>query len=70
VNYWQLRVALPTVLLDQADPLSEFIVPVDPETGAAYVYEKTGAVLQAVRDLELREARATRGLRPPSPPTR
>lgn len=39
--YWQTKQALPSELSELADPLSGNIIPVDPETGAAYRYERT-----------------------------
>ena len=38
INYWQQKEKLPTALSDINDTLSGFIVPVDPETKAAYEY--------------------------------
>ncbi len=42
VTYYQQKEVLPTTLQDLADPLSGFIIPMDPETGEAYTYEATG----------------------------
>jgi hypothetical protein len=42
LNVWQQKGAIPAKLADLNDPLSYFTVPVDPETGAQYVYEKVG----------------------------
>lgn len=44
VNYWQLKEKLPTTLVDLHDPISDFVVPTDPQSSAAYVYEVTGAL--------------------------
>lgn len=44
VNVWQQKGALPAQLADLNDSISYFDLPVDPETGAAYVYQKTGNV--------------------------
>ncbi len=43
VYYWQQKGALPKSINDLNDSLSYFTVPVDPQTGSAYVYE-VGAV--------------------------
>ena len=43
VNYWQLKESIPTSLTELQDPISGFVVPVDPETGLAYAYTATGA---------------------------
>lgn len=42
VNFWQQKRALPRVLADLEDPISGFIVPLDPQTGEPYRYEVTG----------------------------
>jgi len=42
INYWQQKGSLPATLGDLTDPISSFYSPVDPETGKAYVYERTG----------------------------
>ena len=42
VNYWQQKERLPETLDQLRDPISGFIVPVDPVTGAAYEYKTTG----------------------------
>ncbi|MBI4087914.1 hypothetical protein HY418_00835 [Candidatus Kaiserbacteria bacterium] len=44
VNFWQSKEKLPVALSELQDPISGFIVPSDPQTGAAYTYEKTGAL--------------------------
>lgn len=38
INYWQTKEKLPVALSDLNDTLSGFIVPIDPETKAAYEY--------------------------------
>jgi hypothetical protein len=38
VNYWQAKQKLPAALADLNDPISNFTVPTDPETKAAYEY--------------------------------
>jgi len=40
INYWQQKGSLPVALADITDPISGFYIPVDPETGSAYTYEK------------------------------
>lgn len=55
VNYWQRKNALPASLADLKDDLSGFVMPIDPETGAPYEYQKTGDLsfeLCATFDLE------------------
>lgn len=42
VNYYQQKQALPESLEMLKDPISSFMVPVDPETGASYGYRATG----------------------------
>ncbi|MBI2609741.1 hypothetical protein HYW53_01020 [Candidatus Giovannonibacteria bacterium] len=42
VNYWQAKNKLPDDLLSLKNSLSEWSVPVDPETGSLYEYQKTG----------------------------
>ena len=42
VNYWQSKEKLPVALTDMQDSISGYIVPVDPQSGAAYRYEVTG----------------------------
>ena len=39
--FWQTKQALPAALEELSDPLSGYMVPVDPETAAAYGYERT-----------------------------
>lgn len=41
VWFWQSKVALPAALDELNDPLSSYLVPVDPETGAPYRYVRT-----------------------------
>jgi len=38
INYWQLKEKLPTGLTELNDSVKGFVMPVDPETGAAYEY--------------------------------
>jgi len=46
VNYWQGKEKLPEKLADLQDPISGFIVPVDPQTSVAYEYNiKNSATL-------------------------
>lgn len=42
VYFWQRKQTLPATLSELNDPLQSFSVPVDPKTGAAYEYTKTG----------------------------
>jgi hypothetical protein len=42
VNYWQSKEMLPVTLADLVDPISGFMVPLDPQTGEAYRYQATG----------------------------
>ena len=41
VNYWQAKQALPATLADLSNELAYGPLPVDPETGGQYVYQKT-----------------------------
>ena len=38
INYWQKKQSLPVTLADLNDPILNFLVPVDPETGVQYQY--------------------------------
>lgn len=42
VNYWQQKGELPTGIDELKDPISDVMIPVDPETAQPYSYEKTG----------------------------
>ncbi len=42
VTYWQQKDVLPVKLSDLNDPITNYSVPHDPETGAEYVYKNTG----------------------------
>lgn len=42
VNYWQQKQILPQSLEALADPISGYMIPVDPETNLPYRYEATG----------------------------
>jgi hypothetical protein len=42
VNYWQQKQVLPKSLDELADPISGYILPVDPQTNMPYRYETTG----------------------------
>lgn len=44
VNYWQQKGVLPTAITDLEDPISGFVLPVDPETDEPYGYRTTGAL--------------------------
>jgi hypothetical protein len=41
INYWQQKGQVPASLSDLKDPISGYVVPVDPETGEEYGYEKS-----------------------------
>lgn len=43
INYWQKKSTLPAHLADLNDPISSYVVPVDPETGNAYGYSVKNA---------------------------
>jgi len=42
INYWQQKQVLPATAAELSDDISGNVVPVDPVTGAAYVYSVTG----------------------------
>ncbi len=44
VNYWQQKEKLPASLADLADPISNAIVPVDPQTKESYEYKTSNAL--------------------------
>lgn len=44
VNYWQQKEALPKTLAELNDPITNNIIPVDPQSGTAYTYATTGAM--------------------------
>ena len=44
VNFWQQKEKLPATLAELNDPITNNIIPVDPQTKTAYRYEKTGAL--------------------------
>lgn len=41
INYWQSKGKIPASLDDLRDPISGFVSPTDPETGASYEYQVT-----------------------------
>jgi hypothetical protein len=41
-SYWQQKASLPDSLDDLKDPISGYMIPVDPETGVSYEYVQTG----------------------------
>ena len=43
INYWQRTGTLPKDLSTLADPISEFVVPKDPQTGESYEYKTTSS---------------------------
>jgi len=44
VNYWQQKGMVPETLIELEDPISGFVIPVDPKTQISYEYEKTGTL--------------------------
>jgi hypothetical protein len=44
VNYWQQKESLPATLADLNDPITNAMIPVDPQTKAEYRYEKTATM--------------------------
>jgi hypothetical protein len=44
VNYWQQKGSIPADISALNDSISGYIIPVDPETGKAYGYQKSGAL--------------------------
>ncbi|MCC2630505.1 MAG: hypothetical protein K0S38_314 [Candidatus Paceibacter sp.] len=42
ISYWQTKEKLPASLADLANPIENYSVPVDPETGVPYTYQATG----------------------------
>ena len=42
VSYWQQKEKLPASFEELKDPLSGYVLPVDPQSGEAYTYEVTG----------------------------
>lgn len=42
INHWQQKGVVPSTLAETQDSISGYRAPVDPETGEAYSYEKTG----------------------------
>ncbi len=44
VNYWQQKEKMPASLAELNDPLSNNVMPLDPQTSAGYRYEATGAL--------------------------
>ncbi len=42
VNYWQQKHSLPLALTDLSDPISNYQIPLDPQTGVAYDYRVLG----------------------------
>lgn len=69
VNYWQNKGSLPQVLSDLNDPLSSFVVPVDPVTGSPYEYDskdKTNFELCATFTSATRPSEVTTLVYPPN----
>ena len=44
VNYWQQKGVLPVTLTELQDPISGFMIPLDPQTKVSYEYKKTGTL--------------------------
>lgn len=44
VNYWQQKESLPASLEELNDPLSGYMLPVDPQTGESYTYTRNSAL--------------------------
>jgi hypothetical protein len=42
VNEWQAKEVVPSSLEELRDPISGFVIPLDPETGESYEYRRTG----------------------------
>ncbi len=67
--YWQQKGMVPKTLAELQDPLSGYSVPTDPETGAAYTYQFTGALsfkVCAVFDLATQPGEISRPMYDPS----
>lgn len=71
VNYWQRKGELPVTLDALNDPISSYMVPVDPETGEAYEYDKAGDLsFKLCADFKYESEAVRRGMnfeRMPSP---
>lgn len=70
VNFWQNKSRLPNSLDELRDPISGFVSPVDPDTGVAYSYNKSGPLsfsLCANFSLESQLSAASRRLEPAAP---
>ena len=46
IHYYQQKERLPTALAELQDPISGFMIPVDPQTGAAYTYKSDKLAFQ------------------------
>lgn len=67
-SYWQQKASLPDSLDDLKDPISGFMVPVDPETGADYEYAQTDDLsFRLCATFSLSSQSADRGLETSSP---
>jgi len=53
INYWQRKETLPNSLLDLNDPVSNFKIPVDPQTGQSYEYKIIYSTDSSVLKFEL-----------------
>ncbi len=60
INYWQTKSVLPTALADLNNPIANFTVPTDPETGAQYAYSVKGSAFElcAIFDLASSQTQA------------
>jgi hypothetical protein len=62
VNYWQQKESLPVTLQEIEDPLSGWMLPKDPQTGADYVYKRNSPLdfaLCATFNADSKDARAS-----------
>ena len=67
VNYWQQKEVLPSTLNQLEDPISGFVVPVDPKTGVAYEYSRTGNLVFQLCATFDQESQGTSGSTVPKP---
>lgn len=67
-TYWQSKGALPASLDDLKDPISPFIIPVDPETKASYEYIRKAELNFVLCAVFTTEQSATESMQPQSYP--
>lgn len=67
VTYWMAKGQIPNTLADLRDPLSGFVAPVDPQTGAAYEYVVEGARQFALCATFVTAAQSNNGTLPAAP---